>query len=82
MTSGPGRGALPRALRACTISARNGMLEQPDQIAEQHDAADEHADERKLPALVTFLDLAGHAANAVAKLFLGNEDFHGEVPCW
>ena len=43
-------------------------VEQPDQVGQQHDAADQHADDRQRLALVVFLNLAGQAANALAEL--------------
>jgi hypothetical protein len=53
---------------------RNGQ--QPDQVGQQHDAADQHADDGQRLALVVFLNLAGQAANAFAKLFFGEDRFH------
>ena len=50
--------------------------QQSDQVGQQHDAADQHADDRQRLAFVVFLNFAGQAANAFAKLFFGEEGFH------
>ncbi len=50
--------------------------QQPDQVGQQHDTADQHAHDRQGFALVMFLNLTGQAANSFTQLFFGKKGFH------
>ena len=53
-------------------------VQPPDQVGEKHDAADQHADNRQRASLIVPADFIGQPLDALAKLFLGEQSFHGE----
>ncbi len=75
-TSGPRQIALAAIASGLHQFDPQRAVQQPDQVGQQHDAADQHADDRQRLALIVFLNLAGQAANALAELFFGEQGFH------
>ena len=58
-----------------------GEIQHADQIGQQHDAADQHADDRQRLPLVMLLNFAGQSANALAELVFAKQGFHGRFSC-
>ena len=75
----------PRAVAAIAAGLHQfqpqRQIDPPDQIRQEHDAADQHADDRQRAALVMLAKFLGKPVDALAKLFLADQGFHSPTRC-
>src|SRR5688572_5840812 len=57
------------------------LVNVPDEVGDQHDAAGQHADDGELPSFERLFDLGRHGADAVVEFLFAKQYLHYNIPC-